>query len=187
MLPTSQHTIGPFFPAGFFGEADNDLTRVSAEAAPTRRGETILVRGRVTRQDGIACVNALIELWQADGDGRFAARDPEADPEFLGWGRTRTDAEGHYGFRTVLPGGFRDALGLRAPHANLTVMGAGLMRRVLTTAFFADAEADPAMAPVPRARRHLLMAREAGREDGLRVFRFDIRLRGEGETPCFEV
>jgi protocatechuate 3,4-dioxygenase alpha subunit len=66
-------------------------------------------------------------------------------------------------------------------------MGAGLMRRVLTTAFFADADADPAMAPVPRARRHLLLARQSARQDGLRVFRFDIRLRGEGETPCFEV
>jgi protocatechuate 3,4-dioxygenase beta subunit len=64
--PTSQHTIGPFFPAGFFGEADHDLTRVSAEAAPTRHGEIILLRGRVTRLEGIACVNALIELWQAD-------------------------------------------------------------------------------------------------------------------------
>jgi protocatechuate 3,4-dioxygenase alpha subunit len=187
MLPTSEHTIGPFFPGGFFGAADHDLTRLSAEAAPTRRGESILLRGRVTRQDGVACVNALIELWQADSAGRFAALDPEADPDFLGWGRTRTDADGRYGFRTVLPGGFRDALGARAPHANLTVMGAGLMRRLLTTVFFAPAQADPALAAVPGARRALLIAQEAGREEGLRVFRFDIRLRGEGETPFFEV
>ncbi|BDG70698.1 protocatechuate 3,4-dioxygenase subunit alpha [Roseomonas fluvialis] len=184
MLPTSQQTIGPFFPRGFIGPADNDLTRISADATPTTQGEAIILRGTVTRVGGVPCVNAILEMWQADAAGRF-----NADPSFLGWGRTFTDAEGHYAFRTIIPGGFTDATGARAPHANITVMGAGLMRRVLTTVFFpgSDTAQDPVMAAVPTALRPLLVAEPARREKGVRCFRFDIRLRGENETPFFDL
>jgi protocatechuate 3,4-dioxygenase alpha subunit len=184
MLPTSQQTIGPFFPAGFFGSVDHDLTRVSDDAPPTTLGEHVILRGTVTRAGGAPCVNAVLEMWQADAAGRFGA-----DPAFLGWGRCRTDAEGRYAFRTVIPGGFTDAIGPRAPHANITVMGAGLMRRVLTTVFFPgfDTGADPVMTLVPAALRPLLVAEPARRDKGLRALRFDIRLRGEGETPFFDL
>ena len=196
LLPTSQHTIGPFFPRTFFQPGDNDLTVVAHGAAPTRRGETILLRGRVRRAEGLPCLNQILEAWQADAGGRFHhPLDPErhlADPDFLGWGRAWTDEDGHYEFRTVMPGGYAEASGRRAPHVNLTVMGAGLMRRVQTTMFFPDfpAEnaADPVLALVPAARRARLVAVPDGRAEGLRVFRFDIRLRGDAdeETPFFE-
>ncbi len=194
--PTSQQTIGPFFPQNFFREGDNDLTRVAPGTAPTARGETILLRGRVTREGGVACVNMILEVWQADAAGRFDhPLDPQrhlADPAFLGWGRAWTDAQGAYAFRTVMPGGFTDATGRRAPHVNLTVMGAGLMRRVVTTAFFPDHAADhardPLLALLPGGLRPRLVAHPEAPADGLRVFRFDIRLRGsaEEETPFFE-
>ena len=94
--PTSPQTIGPFFPRTFFGPGDNDLTRIAPDAMPSMRGERILLRGQVTREGGIACVNAVLEAWQADGGGRFRhPADPEwqlADPDFLGWGRASTDA-----------------------------------------------------------------------------------------------
>ena len=35
MLPSSEHTIGPFFPQTFFREGDNDLRRITADAAPS--------------------------------------------------------------------------------------------------------------------------------------------------------
>jgi protocatechuate 3,4-dioxygenase, alpha subunit len=43
-------------------------------------------------------------------------------------------------------------------------------------------DADPVYRAVPRARRPLLVAREeaAGR------YRFDLKLRGENETPFFD-
>lgn len=194
--PTSQETIGPFFPRTFFREGDNDLTRTAPDAAPTRRGEAILLRGRVTREGGFPCLNMILEAWQADAGGRFDhPLDPErqlADPDFLGWGRAWTDEDGQFEFRTVLPGGYADATGRRAPHVNLTVMGAGLMRRVLTTAFFPDFSAenaaDPVLVLLPEDLRGRLVARRDGEADGCRVFRFDIRLRGsaEEETPFFE-
>ncbi|MBP0464020.1 protocatechuate 3,4-dioxygenase subunit alpha [Roseomonas sp. PWR1] len=194
--PTSQHTIGPFFPRTFFQPGDNDLTIVAHGAAPTRRGEVILLRGTVTRAEGLPCVNQILEAWQADAGGRFNhPLDPErhlADPDFLGWGRAWTDAEGQYEFRTVLPGGYAEAGGHRAPHMNITVMGAGLMRRALTTVFFPDFAAenavDPVLTIVAPSQRARLLAVPDGMADGVRVFRFDIRLRGdaEEETPFFE-
>ena len=194
--PTSQQTIGPFFPRTLFSEGDNDLTRVGPDTAPTARGEAILLRGTVTREGGFPCLNTILEAWQADSGGRFNhPLDPErhlADPDFLGWGRAWTDEEGFYEFRTVLPGGYADATGRRASHVNLTAMGAGLMRRVLTTVFFPDHPdenaADPVLALLPEHLRKRLVARPDGGAEGLRVFRFDMRLRGgpDEETPFFE-
>jgi len=196
LAPTSQHTIGPFFPRTFFQPGDNDLTRVTHGAAPTQRGEAILLRGRVLRAEAVPCLNQILEAWQADSAGRFNhPLDPEAhlaDPDFLGWGRAWTDAEGCYEFRTIIPGGYPDAAGQRAPHINLSVMGAGLMRRAQTSMFFPDfpAEnaADPILALVPAAQRGKLLAVPDGRAEGLRLFRFDIRLQGDVavETPFFE-
>ena len=193
--PTSQQTVGPFFPGGFATAAANDLTRISAAAAPSTRGERILLRGRVTREGGLACANAVLEAWQADAGGRFRhPADPEwqlADPDFLGWGRALTDAAGTYEFHTLLPGGYAEGNRRRAPHVNLTVMASGLMSGVTTVLYFPDHAAehaeDPLLAAVPPSRRALLVAAADGAADGLRAFRFDLRLRGtpEEETPFF--
>ncbi|MFN7634451.1 MAG: protocatechuate 3,4-dioxygenase subunit alpha [Acetobacteraceae bacterium] len=194
--PTGWHTIGPFFPRSFFREGDNDLTRISADAPPTTRGEHVLLRGRVLEQGGGPCVNAVLEAWQADASGRFRhPLDPgwrDADPAFLGWGRAWTDAQGAYAFRTVLPGGYSDAAGPRAPHVDLAVIGSGIMRRLVTTLFFpgfaAANAADPVLRAVPEALRHLLVAAPDGEADGLPAFRLDLLLRGDAdtETPFFE-
>ncbi len=145
---------------------------------------------------GFPCLNMIPEAWQADAGGRFDhLLDPErhlADPDFLGWGRAWTDEDGQFEFRTVILGGYIDGIGRRAPHVNLTYMGAGLMRRVLTTAFFPDFLAenstDPVLALPPEYLRGRLVSLPDGEAEGLRVFRFDIRLRGcvDEETLFFE-
>lgn len=194
LQPTGWHTIGPFFPRTFFRAGDNDLRRLSADHPPTPRGEAVLLRGRVLEEGGAPCVNAVLEAWQADAGGRFRhPLDPswrEADPDFLGWGRAWTDGEGRYEFHTVMPGGYRDAAGTRAPHVNVAVLGSGIMRRLVTTVFFPDMAAnaaDPVLCalsdPELRAR---LVAVPDGEAEGARAFRFDVRLRGEQETPFFE-
>jgi protocatechuate 3,4-dioxygenase alpha subunit len=197
LVPTGWQTIGPFFPRTFFREGDNDLTRLSAEAPPTARGERIRILGRVLEEGGRPCVNAVLEAWQADAAGRFRhPHDPEAhlaDPDFLGWGRAWTDAEGRYEFRTVLPGGYRDGAGPRAPHVNLAILASGVMARLTTVLFFpefaAANEADPVLRGIPDpALRALLVAKADGVvEGGERVFRFDLLLNGgeAEETPFF--
>ena len=74
---------------------------------------------------------------------------------------------------------------LRAPHVNVIVLFSGIMRHLQTVLFFEGEpgnEADPVLTAVqPAALRSRLVARREG--DG---YRFDIALRGDGETPFFD-
>lgn len=162
LVPTGEMTLGPFFPREFAQDA-NDL-------AGGARGEVIEISGRVTQADGRALDNVVLEIWQPDGGGRFD------NPHFFGWGRAATDANGVYRFRTIKPGGYEG----RAPHINFCILYSGLMRQLQTTMFFEQA-ADPVLDAVPANRRKLLVAHREGT-----VYRFDIRLRGESETPFFD-
>ncbi len=196
LLPTGWHTIGPFFPRTFFRPGDDDLTVAEPGGPGAPAGERIALRGRVLEAGGAPCVNAVLEAWQADAGGRFRhPHDPrraEADPGFLGWGRAWTDEVGRYAFTTVLPGGYDDAAGPRAPHVNLAVLASGIMRRLVTTAFFPDDAGvnarDPVLNAVPAALRPLLVAVPDGIDErGCRAFRFDLRLHDPdgAETPFF--
>ena len=173
LVPTGEMTLGPFFPREF-GRGAGDLTQL--EGKPVR-GEVIEISGRVTQADGAPLDNAILEIWQASPEGRFD------DPAFFGWGRAATDASGVYRFRTVRPGAPEG----RAPHVNFIVLFSGLMRHLQTVMFFEDEKAnarDPVLCAVePAALRSRLTARK--QENG--GYRFDIRLRGDGETVFFAV
>ena len=161
-IPTAEMTLGPFFPREFAAGA-NDL-------AAGAHGEPIEITGRVVQADGRPLDNVLIEIWQADAEGRFD------DPGFSGWGRAATDANGVYLFKTIKPG----AIEGRAPHINFLLLYSGLMRQLQTVMYF-DNLGDPVLDAVERGRERLV-----ARKDGARRYRFDIRLRGEGETPFFD-
>jgi protocatechuate 3,4-dioxygenase, beta subunit len=169
-------TIGPFFPASFV-EGHDDLTHHRGGAA---RGQHILLSGRILQEGGVPTRNTILEIWQPDASGIFSSCIG-ADPGFAGWGRARTDADGWYKIRTVVPGSYGD----RCPHANLMILAIGLTRRLVTTVFFAD-DPDSVRDPVldcvkdAEARRRLFAKHENAGE-----YRFDIVLRGENETPFF--
>lgn len=195
-FPLSQHTIGPFFPADYFQPGDNDLTRVSADAAPTSQGEAFALTGVVMKEGRAPVANAILEMWQADASGRFNhPADPQADqadPDFLGWGRAWSTGDGVYDFHSIRPGGYDDNDCHRAPHLNVCVMGIGLMRTVETTLYFPDFPDenahDPVLSSLPEDLRHLLVMHDKGVIDGVRRYGFDILLRGprDQETPFFE-
>jgi protocatechuate 3,4-dioxygenase alpha subunit len=179
-------TIGPFFPAEFADDS-SDLTQFEGKTA---RGQHIILTGRVVEEGRAPVRNAILEIWQPDANGIFRhpldSRSSEADPGFFGWGRARTNPDGRYRFRTVLPGGY----GARCPHINLMVLSIGLTRRLVTTLFFGPASSphdDPVLNSVPAVARPRLVARlddSEGTADPP-VYRFDIILRGENETPFF--
>jgi protocatechuate 3,4-dioxygenase alpha subunit len=194
-FPTSPYcTIGPFFP-GSFSTGCEDMTGFEGNTA---RGRHILLKGRVFEEGNRPILNAVIEIWQPDANGIFRhPLDPrfhEADPGFLGWGRTRTDADGRYCFRTVLPGASQE-LGTkqpRCPHINVMILAIGLTRRLVTTVFFADdpsSARDPVLDSVEDAssRRRMFAVAEDYRNGSseLPVYRYDIITRGNLETPFF--
>lgn len=161
LIPTGEMTLGPFFPREF-AQGASDLAG--------GRKDVIEITGRVTQADGKALDDLVLEIWQADGRGRYD------NPEFLGWGRAATDAGGVFRFRTIKPGAYEG----RAPHINFLLLYSGLMRQLQTVMFF-DLTRDPVLDAVPAARRPLLVAKREGT-----LYRFDIRLRGDAETPFFD-
>ena len=165
-MPTGEMTLGPFFPREF-AQGANDLAMGIDSGA---HGEVIEVTGRITQMDGEPLDNLVVEIWQADSRGRFDSAD------FFGWGRAATDANGVYRFRTIKPGAYEG----RVPHVNFLLLYSGLMRQLQTVMFFEQAK-DAVLDAVPAERRPLLVAKREGT-----VYRFDIRLRGDGETPFFD-
>ncbi len=187
-LPTSPYcTIGPFFP-GEFAAGCGDLTSYQGTQA---RGQHIQLAGRVFEEGSRPIINAIVEIWQPDSNGVFRhpldPRSEDADPGFFGWGRARTDAEGRYSFRTVMPGAYAAEDGaLRSPHINLMLLAIGLTRRLVTTVFFTDAP-DPVLDCVgdPERRARMFAIREKTSNGAVPAYRFDIVTRGDAETPFF--
>jgi len=174
LVPTGEATIGPFFPPRYVDAGANDLTTFEGRKA---RGEVIEIHGLVVQEDGTPLENLIVEIWQADAAGIYRhpadPRHAQADPAFLGWGRAATDAKGSYRFKTIRPGAPEG----RQAHVSFMVMFSGLMRILRTTMFFEDGK-DPVLMAVPAARRSLLIAKPG--------YEFNIRLRGENETPFFD-
>ena len=66
------------------------------------KGAPTLVSGRVLDLDGRPIAGALLDVWQAQTSGLYDSQDPNLH-ELHMRGKFRTDAEGRYLVRTVLP------------------------------------------------------------------------------------
>lgn len=192
---TPSQTVGPYFSMRLGGEGDNVL---GGEVVP---GRPIRVEGQVLDGDRAPIEDALLEVWQANSDGRYrhpddGRADLPLDERFTGFGRATSHFDtGQYWFETVKPGVVPDAQGNpQAPHLNLIVQARGMLLPTFTRVYFADeAEAnaaDPVLAQVPAERRGTLIAdltdHPAGDGD-VTVYRFDIRYQGDDETVFFDL
>ena len=191
---TPSQTVGPFFKYGLTpdGKYDWNDAFTSNLVTPDTSGERIRVEGRVLDGDGAPVPDAMLEIWQADAQGRFSdPQDKRALPNstFKGFGRCGTDANGSYAFDTIKPGTVPDPDGrVQAPHILLAVFARGMLLHLYTRIYF-DGEranaADPVLAVVPADRRSTLIAtRKAGAAN---VCHFDVRLQGDNETAFFDV
>jgi protocatechuate 3,4-dioxygenase, alpha subunit len=188
---TPSATVGPFFaygltPLGRYPWKDTGTPRV---APPGTDGVEIRIEGRVLDGDGAGIPDALLEVWQADAQGRFNAQAGKtgANAQFIGWGRADTDKDGGYHVETIKPGAVpAPTSGQQAPHLLIAVFARGMLRHLYTRIYFAEDNAahaaDPILAQVPAARRKTLMAAKGA--DG--VYRFDIRIQGGDETVFFD-
>ena len=153
---------------------------------PAWRPDAIRIHGRVLDGEGEPVPDALVEIWQPDGSGavsRSAGALRRDQVTFCGFGRCATDSAGGYWFSTVRPG----RVGAAAPYAAMLVFARGLLKPVATRVYFpGDAAAhdiDPVLSLVDPGRRATLVA--VAESD--RIYRFDVRLQGKGETVFFAV
>jgi len=106
VLPTTLSEVtGPLFGYDVIKANDFDLTK-QGNGDPI--GERIVVSGRVLDANARPVANTLVEVWQANAAGRYPhhrdTHNAPLDPNFLGCGRTLTDAQGRYRFMTIRPG-----------------------------------------------------------------------------------
>jgi hydroxyquinol 1,2-dioxygenase len=94
---TESTVLGPFYVEGApSAELGADL---GADAA----GAPLEVEGRVTGPDGDPLAGAIVDTWQADERGLY---DVQYADEPVLRARLRCDADGRYGFRTVVPASY---------------------------------------------------------------------------------
>ncbi|UWQ48998.1 protocatechuate 3,4-dioxygenase subunit alpha [Leisingera caerulea] len=164
-------------------------------AGPGAKGERIRVEGVVVDGTGSPVKDVLLEAWQANAEGIYAHPEHPGDVEegFRGWGRVITDFEtGEWGFETVKPGPVLGRGGqMMAPHINLWIVARGINVGLNTRLYFEDEgeanAADPVLNVIEWERRRSTLIAGRSERGGKPVYRFDIRLQGEGETVFFDI
>lgn len=186
---------GPVFGHADLGPHDHDLILNYAKTGDPV-GERIIVHGRVLDENARPVPNTLVEIWQANAGGRYRHKKDTylapVDPNFGGCGRTMTDAQGYYFFRTVKPGAYpwRNLVNnWRPAHIHLSVFGASFCQRLITQLYF---EGDPLIALCPIVQTipdldaiETLIARldmNASVPLDSIAYHFDIVLRGRRST-----
>lgn len=174
LAPTPGQTIGPFYGYALPWPGGSELVPVGSHGA-------IRFHGTVYDGAGQPIPDALIEIWQADQDGRVAQAGGSLHRDghtFTGFGRAAVDAIGHYSFTTVLPGPAEQGA---APFIAMTVFARGLTNRLFTRAYLpVDDEvlaSDTFLQSLPEDRRSTVVA--TADDHG---FCLDLRLQGEDET-----
>lgn len=167
---TPSQTVGPFFEFGLATKPS--LAEAGSEGV-------IRIEGRVLDGAGEPVPDGLVEIWQADAEGRYEGSS--------GWGRCPTGPDGGYTFATLKPGAVREPDGTtQAPHVTVLCFARGLLKPVLTRLYFPDETeanaADPLLHAIgDEGERATLIATAAGPA----AYRFDIRLQGDGQTVFF--
>ncbi len=182
---TPSQTVGPFFHGGLMWLDVPDL-------AGTATGERIDVSGTIVDGDGAVVPDAMLELWQANAQGRYAhpadRQNTPLEPGFKGFGRIATDKAGVFRFRSIKPGSVPGIDGkVQSPHINVTLFMRGQLTHLQTRIYFADDASlagDPALALVDPKRRDTLLARRVGDEPAR--YEWNIVMQGRNETVFFQ-
>ncbi|SFG52182.1 protocatechuate 3,4-dioxygenase, alpha subunit [Palleronia marisminoris] len=193
---TPSQTAGPFVHIGMmprvagFEVFETELGQVpAAEGVP---GTRITIEGRVLDGTGTPIKDALLEIWHADAEGRYAhPEDPrvnEVHEGFTGFGRCHTDLDtGTFTIETIKPGVIpgRHARP-QAPHLNIWIVARGINIGLHTRMYFPDEENDddPLLGMVEHLHRRATLVASATGEN---AYRFDIHLQGPQETVFLDI
>ena len=191
------HTVteatGPAFSPTHF-PPHTDLSVMNGKLA---QGERIIVRGRITDEDGRPVPHTMVEIWQANAAGRYFhpldTHDAPLDPNFKGDGRVFTDADGWYQYTSIKPGAYpwrNHKNAWRPNHIHYSFFGPGFATRLITQMYFPGDPLlafDPVFKGVPdEAARNRLIANfdlDVTQPEHALGYRFDVVLRGRAATP----
>jgi protocatechuate 3,4-dioxygenase beta subunit len=158
---TPTQVLGPFYPLDKPLDDDADLTLVKGRKTRAA-GQVVHVIGRVLNVAGEPVKGARLEIWQANSYGRYThpsdRHTAPLDPNFEGYARLTTDAEGRYRFKTIKPAAYPAGDIMRPAHIHFDVTGK--LNRLVTQMYFPGdphQDDDLVMAMAVKSR-HLLIA-----------------------------
>lgn len=181
LRPTPHTGEGPFYPVDDSLPADADLTTVpDAEGEPD--GQPLTIQGTVRNTDGQAVSGARLVIWQTDIHGKYDHPAEQRttgsgvplpkDPNFQYWGKTLTDAEGRYSFRTIVPGSY----GRRPAHIHFRITHPGYETLASEMQFRGDPHAAEDFVTGETERERLAVRLESSESHGAARASFDIVL-----------
>lgn len=174
LTATPGQTVGPFYGYALPYAGGEELVSPG-------HPDAIRLHGTVYDGAGDPVPDALLEIWQADGNGDVPRAEGSLHRDgwtFTGFGRAAVDPAGRYSFTTVRPGPTEDGA---APFIAMTVFARGLLNRLFTRVYLPAPESalagEPLLASLPPERRGTLVA-----EDDGSALHFDVHLQGDRET-----
>ena len=94
---TESTVLGPFH------MTESPVRELGANIDLVGGGEPCVVSGRIVSGDGTPLPGAVLDVWQADGNGFYDVQQPDVQPPGNGRGLFTADAEGRFWFRTCVP------------------------------------------------------------------------------------
>jgi len=184
LFASGNQTVGPYLHIGL---AWLKTTEIAGKGI---KGERVVIAGQLTDGDGVGVNDGVIEIWQANADGKYAhpedAQKKALEKGWRGFGRAFTNAAGGFRFTTIKPGRVPAPDGsLQAPHLVVAVFMRGMLKHLATRIYFPDETAanaeDPILKLVPPARRGTLILKQKGK-----ALEWNIVLQGKNETVFFD-
>jgi protocatechuate 3,4-dioxygenase alpha subunit len=184
---TSSQTVGPYFRIGLRWLNRDNLVGDGVS------GERVTIQGRVFDGDGAPVRDAILEIWQANGHGKYAhpedTQDKPLEPGFKGYGRVPVNDEGMFRFATIKPGPVPGPQGKdQAPHLVVSVFMRGVLRRMVTRIYFPDDvrnSSDFILNLIEPSRRSTLIAKKTAISPG--ALEWNVVLQGANETVFFDL
>ncbi len=179
-------TAGPYVHIGLTpsieGIGASNVPDLGAGPLSAVGGIRIGIEGTITDGSGAPVGDAVVEIWQADGNGRYGNV----------WGRAACDARGKFSFDTVKPGPVAGPDGRpMAPHVTLWIVARGINIGLHTRIYFEDEveanASDFALSRIADPRRRKTLIATRSEDQGHITYRLAIRLQGEDETVFFDI
>ena len=133
LIRTPWQGEGPFYPDRIPEDTDNDLVK-NGNSTIEAGGKILNLSGSLVNRDSKPIKGMTAEIWQTDMNGVYlhtgSFRSKMRDDQFQGFGRSITDRNGHFFFRTIIPVEYPG----RTPHIHLKLWNE--TENVLTTQLY---------------------------------------------------
>jgi protocatechuate 3,4-dioxygenase beta subunit len=133
IIRTPMQGEGPFYPDRIPEDTDSDLVK-NGYSTIEAGGKILNLMGSLINSDSKPIKGMTVEIWQTDMNGVYlhmgSFGSKMRDDQFQGFGRSITDKNGHFSFRTIIPVEYPG----RTPHIHLKLLNES--ENVLTTQLY---------------------------------------------------